>query len=108
MTNEEIRIAVAEACGIVAFEHKDGSGLWSARSAGGVYYQYKGGIDKEHCQRVCFPNYPEDLNACADFVNHMTEYQRGDFEDLLYDNGGYHATALQRCTAFMKVKGLWK
>lgn len=66
-------------------------------------------------EMLSLPNYPKDLNACAEFEATMdpngNEYTR--FDNHLHKICGsvrkcIHATAAQRCEAFLRTKGLWK
>lgn len=106
MNNEEIRIAIAESLGFKRNEKLD---LWR-----------KGNKDYFNCGSRCYaqlPNYPEDLNACAEFerslgVDEKTEYcvQLRKVIDCLPGAifAFVTASALQRCEAFLRTKNLWK
>ena len=91
MTDTEVNIAIAKACGWTLFEH-DG-GLWSGLH-NGTYINYKCGISKEHAEKVCFPNYHGDLNAMHEAEKVIAEM--------------VHATARQRAEAFLRTIGKWK
>lgn len=101
MTNEQIRIAVAEACGL------------KLTSVPPTWYD-------QHSRLI--PNYPTNLNACAEmekmldreqsqiYSNHLGEILLRDF--INKEQGGklqhkWHATALQRCEAFLRTIGKW-
>ncbi len=106
MTNEQMRIAIAKEIGLHSIL------ATTARDA--------------NDQLVAVPNYPEDLNACYEMEKALTHgecvlyNQRlndSQAEDAQERNGDnqypaqdfwFHATARQRCEAFLKVKGLWK
>lgn len=92
MTDEEIRIKVAEACG-------------------------------EETVFNLHPNYPEDLNACAEFETTLTDEEQTHYTAQLIAQCGevaresrnlkfvrlfyqITATARQRCLAYLKTKGL--
>lgn len=98
MTNEEIRIAMAELDG---------------RLVGG-YIQ--GDIPMEHIFGDKFEpcaNYPEDLNAVHEVEKKLPKDKRTDYHiDLIEECGGLsnaiEATALQRCEAILKTLGKWK
>jgi len=114
MTTEEIRIAVAELCGWTVID--------------GVYPRdcgYPPG-HPQHKQeeRAPLPNYPADLNACAEFEKTLTDEEFDRYVIILWDKiadteeaqkPGRNAlscfvrgsTALQRCEAFLRVKGKW-
>ena len=128
MTDNEIRIAVAEAMGWKhIFHHKwlreygrEGEDLWC--ELGGK------SLDGDD---MPLPNYSADLNACAKMRRTLTKDEREDFASCLeavcsagqlsmaaLDPHGVtdyaelfdilDATALQQCEAFLRVKGLWK
>lgn len=76
----------------------------------------------DHCKGAGdIPNYPEDLNACAEMERTLTIEESRKYEEVLevvvneafirnescFVFPAWHATALQRCEAFLKVKGLW-
>lgn len=57
------------------------------------------------------PNYPEDLNACHEMENTLSVGQSLGFDQELIEICGkvdYHATALQRCEAFLRVHNAWE
>lgn len=104
MTSEAQRVAIAEAC------------RWSS-------------IGENHNGRLCgfhlkygadginhyVPDYPNDLNSCADFEKDAgNEYWRILNDIVDRDNKRIvafaigKATAPQRCEAFVRWKGLWK
>lgn len=97
MTEEEMRIAIAEKCG------------W--------YGINKDCLDDCVCfnsQKVMYegvPNYPKDLNAMHEAEKVMSKDQfeqyRETLSDMLGDECriglGFHATALQRAEAFCRV-----
>lgn len=136
MTPEQMRIAVAEACGWTElrqskpWEFSDDPdnrvvlcGYWPAPQGGGV--------------SAAIHNYPADLNACAEMVAALSGDEREKFAFYLayqkyawfkespedytsLEYVGYieqhalsafvtqNATAPERCEAFLRVKGLWK
>lgn len=124
MKPEEIRIAIAEACG------------WKVESSGNRYSdrifntegnsamrwkQYGGAWLDEWLGAYHVPDYLNDLNACYEMVESLdwrdrrkfteklsgiTETEKGDHWDDAH--ALCHATAAQRCEAFLKAKGLWR
>lgn len=117
MTDDEIRIAVAKACG------------WHTVQQNPMYPHDRSrlaGFWGEDTTALCgIPNYPADLNACASFREHLDKREQDLFAAHLGElTGGKRidfgamrvdcttailwATARQRCEAFLKVKGLWK
>lgn len=116
MTNEEIRIAVAEEMGWqdVTVCHDCVIGL-------------PPGFTEDQCPEGAdefVPDYPNSLDACAEFEDSLTyaKNERARYHDALNricarDNeklppsqcrGTYRATARQRCEAFLRMRGKWK
>jgi len=115
MTPERIRIKVAEAMG------------WK-RKPEFDYTSHQDPMFREHGERremwgddsgrliptSMLPNYPFDLNACAEFEAELfkCEILWKKYRDLIYafetHNDTAFATALQRCEAYLRVKGLWE
>jgi len=119
MTDTEIRIAIAQACGWR---------LIGTAPDGSDYGYPPNGLPVESCSEETVPDYLNDLNACWQFEETLSMQERTDFADYLWhmvdadfvDEDGQevvvlhesfnlvHATARQRCESFLKVKGLWK
>ena len=65
-------------------------------------------------QALHVPNYPEDLNACAEFEATLTDEEWKDYgvplgsRDISWEGAKklLSATARQRCIAYLKVKGI--
>lgn len=108
MTNEEIRIAIAESLGFKTFDR--GILFWTGRKCENGFVEIIG-------------NYPESLDACAEFERTLTDpVDRANYiaalirivlsgdEKLVYTVAFdiVTATPLQRCQAYLNVKGLWK
>ena len=110
MTDEEMRVAIAEACGEVV-ESWNGKPRLKALTPHGVSRD--------------LPDYPNDLNAMHEAEKILTFEQWRHYSDKLMCavrdsdltlNGSNiearyktpHATARQRAEAFLKVFGLWK
>lgn len=100
MTNDEIRIKVAEACG------------WKINPAKHTAKILDWIHTESECTGYFPPNYPEDLNACADFEKTISPDQQNQY---IMELGkvccvrGFNivtATARQRCLAFLKTKGI--
>ena len=97
MKPEEQNITIAEACGWI-------KGQWPLDASCKKVW-----IFPEH-----IPNYYGDLNACHDAEMSMGEYKRGKFWEVLceimnfQDKEMIHATAPQRCEAFLKTIGKWR
>ena len=118
MTNEEIRIKVAELCGWINV-HEAGTREISEplMDKGFGLVGFRLGQPAKQLEQI--PNYPEDLNACHEFEKELTEEQwRGyifallnlmkldialDDYTLAQHFSFVHATARQRCEAFIKV-----
>jgi len=117
MTPEQMRIAAAEACGWTnlrqsnPWEFSDDPdnrvvlcGYWPAPQGGGV--------------GAAIPNYPADLNACAEMEAGLTTEDLIEYAEWLGADRHempskswvilLRATPLQRCEAFLRVKGLWR
>lgn len=108
MTPERIRIKVAEAMGWKHPEYGYMQNAW--RESNGSWHFGSNVLD--------------DLNACAEFEGALTneehnKYRRilakvvGERESPSYSTPGWRrryvsATALQRCEAYLRVKGLWE
>lgn len=107
MTPKAQRIAIAEACG------------WkNCVGDSGFVTRYKG-TPSETTVRVTLPDYLNDLNACHEFEKTLTDPLRKKYQSVLiaevigwiaYDNEriSIHATAAQRCEAFLRTIGKWK
>lgn len=110
MTEEAQRIAIAEACGWTDIE--GGTGF-----PPGPSFRYADNL-------LRLPNYPSDLNACHEMEKvlrndqfHYTAYWRSLFKVVAGKKWtgdiGYfyfdliHATAAQRCEAFLRTLNLW-
>lgn len=103
MTDEQIRIVIAEACG------------WTDISLGL-------GTEFRTLEGTLVKNPLSDLNACAEFEATLTDDELWEYSKLLMDyrqaaNGFplasrsevlklQKATAAQRCIAYLKTKGL--
>jgi hypothetical protein len=111
MTQEQQRIAIAEACG---WKNVDaGSGrVW------GVTTRHKG-TPSEFDVCVDVPNYPFDLNAMHDAEKMLTTDQFEQYRWILWDickqvrvKDWYRcylsSTAAQRAEAFLRTIGKWK
>jgi hypothetical protein len=130
MTNEKMRVKIAELLGL------------TCKSCGGTGIRHKMGVEEYHSIRnsnkewreswpmdepdvKCFhnelPNYPEDLNACAEFEKGL-EYKvqpqylwelkkiimRTSDTQGASDFEVRHATPLQLCEAFLRVHGAYE
>lgn len=108
MTNEQIRIAVAEALGWECYE--------------GVYVKGDGSTprvmgDAPHKVYDLIPNYPESLDACAEFENDAPEDYWIELWRVVLGHKAVmneanlalfgKATPLQRCEALLRLKGKW-
>ena len=106
MTEEQQRIAIAEACGWKNVDAGAGR-VW------GFTTRHKG-TPSESDVCVDVPNYLNDLNAMHEAERTMGDPQLWDeYQSYLSDamrNIGwiYHATAAQRAEAFLKTIGKWE
>lgn len=112
MTTVQINVAIAESLGWTKIGRK---GFGST--------QIVGAMPKEpYWNFTPLPNYCNSLDACADFERTLGAAQHWQFRQALWHiteakdgevNGEEHnrrycsATALQRCEAYLRVKGLW-
>lgn len=105
LTDEEIRIKVAEACG------------WEVISDTLCNVKPDKNGDPEIEPIAPLPNYPADLNACAEFEKTLTDEEWGVYSAeivslTLWDRATdtvkriLQATARQRCLAYLCVKGI--
>lgn len=121
MTNDEKRIAIAEKCGWK--RHENHPGLFFHES-GKIQPKIAAG-ERLHLERLkknlpcrygieLLPNYIEDLNACHEMEKTLTDSQwvgylnnlGGGFKTEFRQSVSYcHATAAQRCDAFLLTHG---
>lgn len=112
MTAEEQRNTIAEVCGWLIIDQDPiyGPLWWSHKDRGAP------------CMNP--PDYPNDLNACHEMENVLTEDQGGEYEEVLeaicqkqlVEDGTNHwlrfrichATAAHRCEAFLRTLNLWE
>lgn len=103
LTDEEIRIKVAEEMGWTVVQDEHGV----CGTIDGIHWHSPAG----------FPNYPESLDACAEFEKTLTDaewdaYSAEIVSLTLWDRATdtvkriLQATARQRCLAYLKVKGI--
>jgi hypothetical protein len=113
MTDEEIRIKVAETMG---WKPDPETKFWYALGPDEILAGFKDGIVSP------LPDYLNDLNACSEFEAMLTDDELWEYSKLLMDyrqaaNGFplasrsevlklQKATAAQRCIAFLKTKGV--
>ncbi len=103
MTDEQIRIKIAETMGWV-FKPDEFGWSFAKLDKKGPWAKYGQGEEP-------FPNYPADLNACAEFEAMLTSAERFTYlvelNKLCGDEpSAVWATARQRCLAYLKTKGL--
>jgi hypothetical protein len=98
MTDEQINIAIAKACG------------WKINAKAFLAKP----LDKEWQYLDTIPDYCNDLNAMHEAVRILESRERITYSDLLHQIAGYHsydvseATARQRAEAFLKTINKWK
>lgn len=123
MSDDEIRVAIAEKLNWVRKESP--RGVWYWYEQGGKFFP----AGAKPAYKL--PDFPNDLNACHEFEKSLTAVQwnlythfievvtRGDIvswlpgwmdinPSRLIDACLVHSTARQRCEAFLCVHGLWK
>jgi len=108
MSPNEQRIAIAEACGWTNIREREfGRGLVGEHPT----IKTHAGID----------DYLNDLNACHEMEKHLGQLRSGIYscelrkiiskfnsEPPYVNSFEWHATAAQRCEAFLKTLGLWR
>lgn len=109
LTDEEIRIQVAEAMGW----HEEKEPVGSANASAWWHNN-----DRYPSYLMPVPNYPADLNACAEFEKSLTEEEHLRYrvrlwnvvitegDETTWDRQFISATARQRCLAYLKTKEL--
>jgi hypothetical protein len=109
MTPDQKRIAIATACGWTDIRRQRlylGDQDWWGTKLKGA---------EKHRNRL--PDYLTDLNACHEMEQVLTHDQQIDYmewlglssDDHWYKVWAYvHATAAERCTAFIRTLGLWE
>lgn len=120
MAKEQLRIKVAEACGWEA-KRIENQGILTT-----LWCWWNKGLKRPACRcenhysqndaAIHLPNYPEDLNACAEFEKTLDQFQGDKYMQLILEERGglehntpfdtFRATAEQRCIAFLKMKGV--
>jgi len=105
MNDQQIRIAIAEACGWRFF-----------RNGGfGTRWYSKGGEPDTEANK--FPDYPNDLNAMHEAEKILNSAQCNEYEWRLGcfalasdgpEKRHFHKTARQRAEAFLRTIGKWK
>ena len=118
MRPEAQRIAIARACGWMGVEwYEDNAGPPLLVGTPPSSHPKKYGRDDRKV-----PNYPADLNACAEMEKVLKGIDRIGYVNLLAESletkpeaSAYEyaqrcafATAPQRCEAFLKTLGLWE
>lgn len=125
MTKDEIRIAVAEAMGWTRMDEDFNPGVHGKTLfTCGTSLQGTPPCDKDKpeddqaYEKV--PNYPESLDACAEFERALTEDECVEYNSWLVsvigptvrlaksDTWTWGALPMQRCEAFLRVKSLWR
>lgn len=125
LTDEEIRIKVAESRGWTR-EPTDIQGLygWISPQGGFAGRYHHPEMPEPYEGDPSVPNYPKDLNACAEFEATLTDEEQQEYFYQLNEEVGLvsprspawllewsvfklvTATARQRCLAFLKTKGI--
>lgn len=107
MTDEQMRIAIAEACGWKALEYEDFS------KYGVPCFMLMGSNNTG--TRLVPPDYLNDLNAMHEAERMLPVAQWDRYTQWLGELAKgtrrfvvCHATARQRCIAFLKTLNLWK
>jgi len=108
MNDKDQRIAISEYCG---FKHQEGEEI----RFGGGPQKREGFFDPNGKFLLEIPDYLNDLNACHEMEKTLTEANRHTykfklhgFKSIQVGLNSWHATAAQRCEAFLKTVGKWK
>lgn len=104
MSDEQMRIKIAEACGW----HEEKEPVGSANATAWWHHN-----DRYPSYLMPVPDYLNDLNACAEFEAMLTSAERFTYivelNKLCGDEpSAVWATARQRAEAFLKTLNLWK
>lgn len=108
MSQEEQRIAIAEACGWKDADHPDVMNLKHGWTMPEKWCMDPKGVLRFNHDR---PNYLNDLNAMHDAENSLTTSQMTIMSQYLHRRLGMlwgFATASQRAEAFLRTIGKWK
>lgn len=137
MTDAEIRVCIAEACGWVWYRHPSANTLQYPHYrflALPALHEYEQApqwmVRADGTEKPCavdymarefhIPDYSNDLNACHEMERMLDDGQQDTFlitlrklvdvglDDFQRDFNGIHATARQRCEAFLRTIGKWK
>jgi hypothetical protein len=107
MTPEQINVAIAEACGWADF----------SQGVSGAVGVKPGETCWDH-GRNPIPSYFSDLNACMEMeemlnTDALTDHYESELFKIVWYNASFrnsfkaiHASAPQRCEAFLRVKGI--
>ena len=111
MTNEQINIAIAETMGAE-------SPYWNCPTHGEITPDRLTGERCPwciNCVELIGTNYAADLNACHEFEKSFNncevkwgEYRHNLMFTLERERHELHATARQRCEAYLRTLGKWK
>lgn len=102
MTDERINERIALLCGWKIFSHWNN--LWAPPRR----------VVEYECDACPIPNYISDLNACHEFEKTLEPMQHIAYDRHLHRlvdetvTWKWHATARQRCEAFLRVHGQWE
>ena len=107
MSPEKQRIAIATACGWTA--EQDSNGYWRATNQNSGHASELW-LSERNVWSVGIPNYLGDLNACHEMEKVLTYEQFDDYYIELAKRmvRPFHATAAERCEAFLRTLGLWE
>ena len=110
MTNEQINIAIAEACGW-KLKSNGLSPMWSWQNES-LIHRIKWVAHKAMASQGVLPNYLNDLNAMHEAEKVLSDQQADAYTTTLClevqpEPKLYHATAAQRAEAFLRTLGKW-
>lgn len=122
MNKGQIRIAIAQALewtGVGWYEDNAGPPILHGFPPFDVAIDKNGEWEaKRDIHSVTVPDWPEDLNACREFEDELNANEQVRYALTLHemsksrhylhiDFDCIHASAMQKCEAFLRVKGAW-
>lgn len=112
MKDEEINIAIAEACGITVYDERSDYGFVTKTGKVCRVPDYCHDLNAMHEAEKCFDSQPMDEQS--KYLDYLyCEVGWDDANNAAHAKhkcyyGSVRATARQRAEAFLRVKGLWK
>ena len=114
MTEQAMRIAIAEACGLTAYDDNIGYGFVSRTGKACNIPDYLNDLNAMHEAVLTLEvghdgSQADDYQQCLfELVNPGVHWSREQLYDVAYLWKLINATAAQHCEAFLQTLGLWK